>query len=872
MSDNKVSLLINRQVPEFVRDEYPLFITFLEAYYEYLETKQGTQINDSTTVSKNLRNLSDVDDSIEDFEQQFFNSFATYLPKDVTVDKAFLIKNVLPIYLSKGSEGSFKLLFRMLFSEELELIYPKNNILRASDGKWTVDNILRIDTDIRSVYTATGNTNFSLAQQVNNDEVEVYVAGVLKVLTTDYYIRKESRKLVFNTAPAANSEVKVVYTNFDINLLNNRQITGVTSGTTAIIEKTVKRIITDRLNLGFPFELFISDKTLVGAFFAGEEVQTTIIDDNDTLITLKADTFSIVNKINVINGGTSYNVGDPVIVTGGGAVTDATAEVEDIVEGYIDGMVVNNGGAGFELNLDIAVSGISPLILDLAVDGVDTTGVANSTANTYTVSNDAISTYANTLISASDYGFPATVIPTGENVSTVIADALSYYTLTNLGPISNVIVLFSNTSTAFSPTLDANSPLFTANSNSFAIKDFKSVGRIKINNGGTGYQIGDEIVFGSKPVGTNGRGAAAAVKAINANGVITQIEIQPSRVSGTANIVNNSAFIVGTGTQFGTEIKVGDRIIINNESRYINAISNTTYANVNVNWTAASTGKKVGRYGEYLIGGQGYTQGNFPTITVSSSNVSAANANVEISALMADGESLSPFIGNTQPGQIISIKVVNGGTGYQYIPQVDLSGSGSGTATASATIQDVYISLPGRWTTSDSILSTSERKLQGQDYYVDYSYITSSSIEFTKYKKVLKQLLHPAGFVNYADLNKDVSFNANTITISTTSVKAIAGTVNIANASIYVTGTNTKFNVASSLGIIDVGSTIVVNTEIRVVASIINNTNISVTSAFTITANNEHLSVLNVSYTGIETETTGEEITDESNVPLGIEP
>ena len=46
MSDLKTSLLVNRQVPEFVREEYPLFITFLEAYYEYLETKQGTQIND----------------------------------------------------------------------------------------------------------------------------------------------------------------------------------------------------------------------------------------------------------------------------------------------------------------------------------------------------------------------------------------------------------------------------------------------------------------------------------------------------------------------------------------------------------------------------------------------------------------------------------------------------------------------------------------------------------------------------------------------------------------------------------------------------------------------------------------------------------
>ena len=42
--------------------------------------------------------------------------------------------------------------------------------------------------------------------------------------------------------------------------------------------------------------------------------------------------------------------------------------------------------------------------------------------------------------------------------------------------------------------------------------------------------------------------------------------------------------------------------MINNESRYINAISNSTYANVNVNWTAVSTNKKIGKYGDYFIG------------------------------------------------------------------------------------------------------------------------------------------------------------------------------------------------------------------------------------------------------------------------------
>jgi len=853
MSDLKTSLLVNRQVPEFIREEYPVFITFLEAYYEYLETQQGTQLNDLTAKAKDLKHLSDVDLSIDDFESNFFNSYATLIPKDVEVDKAFLIKNVLPLYLAKGSESAFKLLFRMLFNDEVDIILPKNNVLRASDGKWVIDNVLRIETDIRSLYTANGNTSasavasgnttFLLAQEPTNGDISVFVDDVLKTELTDYFFRKETKKLVFYTAPSANSEVKIVYSDFNIELLNNRKVTGVTSGATALIEKATERIITDQLNLGFPFELFISEKTLLGSFQQGEIVEVDIVADDDSLITLETDTFSFVNRILVIDGGSSYNVGDVVIVTGGGASEDAIAVVDDVVEGYIDSITVTNGGAGFLNSGDIAVSNIaSPFLLDLAVDGIDTTGVANSTSNTYTVNDDVISTYANTVISAADYGFPSSIIAAGENVATVIADALTSLEITSLGPITNVLIIFSNTSTAISPILDANSATYTAGNSTFDIKTFGSVGRIAINNGGTGYAVGDEINFGSNPVGTNGRGAAAAVKAVLANGQITQIEIQPSRVTGTANISNNTAQLIGTGTDFGTEIRVGDRIIINNESRYINSISNVTHANVNVNFTSTATGKKIGRYGVYPIGGVSYVQNNFPVLTISTA--SGANANIQISAIMSDGEILTPFIGNTQPGQIISIEVLSGGSGYEFIPQVDLTGTGSGTATANAQIEAGYITLPGRWRTSDSILSTSERKLQGRDYYVNYSYVTSSLTEFSKYKTILKQLMHPAGFVNYADLNELKLITPNTITISTTSTNTISGTVNVTASSIFVTGTNTKFNIANTNGIISIGSNVAVNGVIRTISSIISNTNLAVSSAFTSNATAQTLIIL----------------------------
>ena len=842
-TDLRTSLLIHRQVPEFIREEYPLFISFLEAYYEYLETKQGSERNDLTTKAKELKNLPDVDQSIDDFEEQFFNTFADLLPREVSVNKEFLIKNVLPLYLSKGNEKAFKLLFRMLYNDEVDIILPKSNVLRASDGKWVIDSILKIATNIRSIYTGDGTTTtFVMAQDAPFTDITVYIDDVEQTYETDFYIRKESLKLVFYTAPANQSNIKVVYSNFNINLLNNRQVRGSSSGATALIERAVKRIITDEINIGFPFQLFINSKTLRGSFQQGEVITTDII-VNNTLVNLQADTFSIVNRINVITGGSSYNVGDPVLVVGGGATEPASGVVADIVEGYIDTITVNYGGAGFSNGSDIIVSGIAPLFIDLAVDDIDTSGTANSTQNTYSVFTDRIEDYANVSISASDYGFPSNVIPTGENVSTVITDALTPLELVDLGPMTNVIVLFSNTSVSVSPTLDAVGAVYEVGNNFFSIRTFESVGRIQINDGGEGYVAGDEIVFGANPYGTFGQGAAAAVKQVDANGTITQIEIQPSRIAGTANVTNGDIEIIGTSTDFGNDVRVGDRIIINNESRYINAISNTTHANVNVSFTSTATDRKIGRYGVFPIGGQRYDQLNLPTISVLSTNVSATGANVEITSLMGDGENITPFIGNVQPGEIVSIDVVSGGVNYQYIPQVDLTGYGDGNATANAEIESGYVSFPGRWTTSDSILSSSERKLQGLNYYVDYSYITSSLIEFSKYKNVLKDLLHPAGFVNYADLNKTNSFER-PITFSHQTESTISGTVNVANASIYVTGTNTYFNVANTNGLLTVGSNIAVNNVIRTVDSIISNTNLSVTIAFTTTANAETLTIL----------------------------
>lgn len=828
-TDLRTSLLVNRQVPEFIRDEYPTFITFLEAYYEFLEQKQGTQANDLITQAKNLRYISDVDASISQFQKNFINTYAPLIPQDAVSDKAFLIKNVLPLYLTKGNIKSFELFFRLLYGTEVTITLPKDNILRASDGKWTVENVVRIDNEVYSYYVGNGTTKqFTLAQQVTETDVNVYINGVLT--TSGFYILKEAKEIVFNVAPANGAEIKVAYDDFDETLFTNRKITGLTSGATAIVERAAPRLITQQTSI----ELYVDEASLLGSFLNAEVITTDIFaDDGETLITIRSDTVATLSSITVTNAGASYNVGDPVTIIGGAPQTPAEAVVSEVSIGFADSANVGYGGAGFALGGIITAFNDDGTIT-LASGAIDSSG-ANS-ANTYTLFTDTINTYANIVLSNTNYGFPSTVIPTGENIATRLVDAFSKFTITDIGPMTNVAIIYSGTDTA-NLTIDADGAKYA---NTFDIKTFGSIGRINIISGGSNYKIGDELILGANPVGTYGRGFAAAVTNTNASGAITKIEMQPSRISGNANTTAGNVVVVGVGTNFTGELAVGDQIMINSEARYVNSILSATSLNVNVAFTRTSTERRVGVYDRYLIGGQGYIQNNFPSVTVSSA--AGSSANLQITSLMGDGERLG-INSSGVAGSITKIRVTNPGVGYQFIPTIDLSNRGDGTATAEGQIERSYVSFPGKWVGSDGIISSLDRKIEGLDYYIDFTYVTSVATEFSKYASILKELLHPAGFKNYAEypLSRPVDL---TLTVESAVAQTISGLVSTNANSIIVTGTSTKFNVANSLGIISIGTQISINNQIRTINAIVSNTSLTVSSAFTTNSSAQTLIII----------------------------
>jgi hypothetical protein len=830
--DLKTSILINRQVPEFVRDEYPTFVNFLEAYYEFLEGTANTGISSNNLVStaKTLRDIRDVDSSLNEFETNFYNTYATLIPLEVQADKSLLFKHLVPLYKAKGSDASFKLLFRLIFGVDIDVILPKNNVLKASSSNWQIDNKLRINQDVASVYVGDGvSKTFTLAQIVGKDEISVFVNGVAQ---SNFFVNKEYRKINFVTAPPNNSTIRVVYDNFDTNLLSNRKVIGLKSGASAIIEQANRRIISDSFNLGLPIELLINTQSLDKDFLNGEFVSIPIINPDDpygNTINIEVSTFSIVKQFNVIDGGFNYQIGDAVLVTGGNASVNAIGTVSSVFKGLIESVQISRGGSVFSNLSPVAVSGNGAVTLTIVVDGIDQTGV--NAANSFIVSTDVVSPYGSTVLSSANYAFANSIAVTSPNLNTRIVDVIGFQTLT-VGPITNVKILLTSGTTSNTPALDAFGAPYGSLGALRSPKSLRSVGRFKINNSGSGYVIGDEVIFGVNPPGTYGQYAAATVESITPTGGVVTIGMANTRIVGAATVAATSASVVGSGTQFLTDLRVGDKIDINNESRIVSSISDNTNLLVTSQFTHSASNKKIGVFGRHPKGGINYTQNNFPSVTVTSAG--GVGANVEIDSLVSDGEMIFPT-GIGQPGGILTIQVLDPGSGYEYIPIVTITG-GSGTATANADIERSYLTSPGRWTTSDSIISSTERKLAGQDYYVDYSYVISSQIEFYRYKKILKELLHPVGFVNYSEYNKTNTIDIEDVSVSTVNVATdsqfltVAGTVNVGNGRIVVTGTNTKFNAAVSRGALTAGSRIAVNGEIRTVNSVVSNTSLLVSS------------------------------------------
>jgi hypothetical protein len=420
-ANNQISTIVESQLPDFIRADHPKFVTLLKKYYEYME-----QSNKTLDVGKKLYDFMDVDTTRTDLIKYIKSKFIPNFPDQTELSAEKIIKASREFYAIKGTPDSFKFLFRVLYNQEVEVYFPKQDVLKASDGKWKLPQALRLAFNDTLTLVEGGNVNvFAVsANTVTSNGVNLVSANI----TSNSFIQIGNQKrLVQNvnaqglsltvTIPFANVYNTVLesyetqtfdsaklykvtpsdYSGFDINLLERRKGVGEHSRTSCIIEKAVRSI--DKETGREIIELYVSNVTRL--FDAGEYILIDYVDENGDTQTFRSKIISLIsnvrlyrNRLGVVQTGRRYKVGDPVIFDGGLADTPeaekAIAVVNNVSTGTIDSVSVTGKGYYFRAysNSLIRVISNTGIGANVVIDRIWEDSPAN--ANTFAYCTDAI--------------------------------------------------------------------------------------------------------------------------------------------------------------------------------------------------------------------------------------------------------------------------------------------------------------------------------------------------------------------------------------------------------------------------------------------------------------------------------------------------
>ena len=131
-------------IPSGLRDKSAALIELLKSYYEYMNLPG----NPSYEINS-INNARDIDLVDEKYLTLLQKEIAAAIPKNVQIDKVKLYKSLLQYYSVRGSVDSIRLFFKILFEDNVEVYYPREDMLIPSSGNWD-------ETAIRPKYV--GNT------------------------------------------------------------------------------------------------------------------------------------------------------------------------------------------------------------------------------------------------------------------------------------------------------------------------------------------------------------------------------------------------------------------------------------------------------------------------------------------------------------------------------------------------------------------------------------------------------------------------------------------------------------------------------------------------------------------------------------------
>jgi hypothetical protein len=380
--NDKISTLINSQLPDFVVDDHPQFVQFLKTYFTFMESAEmqvtsiestdGITLENETGRSDNLlldgskisseRTQLDAGDKIilEDSSFGKFtvgeiitgvtsNATATVVAEDLANNRIFTSAQdkFIKGEIVTGNSSNAQAIINSYRPNPVQNIQQLTNF---RDPDKAISDFL---TKFRDEFLKTIPENLAIGLNKRNlikniksmyrlkgtqKGHELFFRILFNEISETFYPRTQMLRVSDGQWDTQKVLRAIANTGNTINLVG-RTITGQTSGASAVVE-SVRKFILGNQEIS---EFIINNSTFVGTFTIGEEIRGTASDLDDYFI--KADITGIPGTKTITNDGSLYTQADQITITGGGA--GASLTINDVGTGGISEIIVDDGGSGY---------------------------------------------------------------------------------------------------------------------------------------------------------------------------------------------------------------------------------------------------------------------------------------------------------------------------------------------------------------------------------------------------------------------------------------------------------------------------------------------------------------------------------------------
>lgn len=686
--EKKISNLVPFQFPSFYNDYGPSFIAFTQAYYAWLE-----ETGNPAYYGRRQLESFDIDETLDEFLEHFQKKYLYGIPFDVIINKRSLIKHVLDAYRSKGSVQCFKLLFRLIYNEDVEVYLPGNDLIRPSDGTW-----------IQPRYVELSDSSY------NAELVGKTIVGI-----------SSSSEAVVETVvrmPYANSIITLAY-------------------------------VTNIIPRDGDFE--VGETVIEKDLIANTDFSTLVKNSPSVLGSLKyvnvsagGQNFAIGDMLSVIhtdpsNGAVvSHGQGARVKVTGLSAGNGQLA------------FTIANYGYGISLNANIYLYANT---LDTSATGASFDIGPLASAQTYTFNTDLIGDYYKLNLNAASFGFTgnSSANLTNANLSQIFQYSNNTFgalsTLTNVKAgtgytrAAQVFIYDSIVGNPLSGTISYNTASANLTGTSTSFTELFTNGEVIVIQANTSlantkeYHVIQQVVNNTviilydKPR-ANSTGSAqyrAAPVVFPANFVPSD----PPMV--TDNPINGLNSLVTSAPSYGNGVVASVAAIDSGHTYVEGEIVSMCPSDILTSPTivAAGTGYTNGDL-VYVIGGAPYKTATGSVTTNSSGSVTS------ITWTGGSGYQYVPRIyvkSSTGNGAVLTTNIQSLDTSTLVVGTVNKHGIGL---------------QRGFWSTTRSFVS-SDKYIQDSYYWQEFSYVLKAQKTLDKYRSILYETFHPAGSEMFGD-------------------------------------------------------------------------------------------------------------------------